>query len=275
MRLFTFLAFFVTCLSLVATEARADLTITPKRIVFQARDRSASVELINITDHANTYRISWSLMKATADGKYVLAPAIRESDQDPHSVINMVIFSPRQVTIEPHGNQTIRLSLRRPADLPPGEYRAHLTLTRLAHEDPPSNDPHAKTISMSLKVNLSFSIPVIVRQGEDKNLKVSLSNPQLALQGGRAVLKVDLNRDAGVFSSYGNIHVFWKPASGSEKEIGTLNNVALYPELKTRNIIIPLLTKDNITSGAIRVAYTGALESEGTTWAEKSFLVGK
>jgi hypothetical protein len=30
----------------------------------------------------------------------------------------MVIFSPRQVTIEAHGQQTIRLSLRRPANLP-------------------------------------------------------------------------------------------------------------------------------------------------------------
>jgi len=48
------------------------------------------------------------ILKATTDGQYRLVPATRESDKDPHSVANMVIFSPRQVTIEAHGEQVIR-----------------------------------------------------------------------------------------------------------------------------------------------------------------------
>ena len=275
-RIFAFFALFVMFSLLATTAARADLTITPKRIVFLGRGRSAEITLLNITDHTNTYRFGWSLMKANGKGEYELVPATKESDKDPFSVENMVFFSPRQVKIEPHGYQTIRLSLRRPSNLPFGEYRAHLTLTRLAHDEPIRQDPNAKTISMSMKVNLSFSVPVIVRQGEDKALKVSLSGPKLtATKGGGSSLDVDLTRDAGTFSTYGDVKVLWHPPKGSEIEIGTLSNIALYPEVKSRRISVPILSKENLTSGTIRVVYTGKLESDGTTWAEKSFPIGK
>jgi fimbrial chaperone protein len=275
-RLFVFLAIFVTGLSLIATEARADLTITPKRVVFSARTRSTEVILLNVTDHANTYRLGWQMMKALPDGKYKMMPYNRDTDKDPHSVPNMVVYSPRQVTIEAHGHQTIRLSLRRPADLPPGEYRAHLEMTRLAPAEPlHRSDAHAKTLSMELDVNLSFSIPVIVRQGEDKALKVSLSDPKLRLADNGAVLDVNINRDAGAFSSYGDVNVYWQPPKGKEILIGSLDNVALYPEVKSRQVSVQISAKENLSAGTIRVAYIGKLEAEGTTWAERTFAIGK
>jgi P pilus assembly chaperone PapD len=273
---FAFLMIFTMSLLLAATNARADLTITPMRVVFSQRDRSAPVILLNTTERTNTYRLSWEIMRATADGQYVKIPYNRDTDKDPHSVPNMVFFSPRQVTIEPHGFQTIRLSVRRPSDLPPGEYRAHLLMTRLAPQEAPQKaDPNAKTLSMELSVNLSFSIPVIVRQGEDKALKVSLSSPQLKLQGDGAVLSVTINRDAGTFSSYGDIEVYWRPPQGKEQLIGSLKNVALYPELKSRQVNVPITAQQNISSGNIRVAYIGKLEALNTTWAEKTFAIGK
>jgi fimbrial chaperone protein len=276
-RLFAFLVIFVTGLFLVAAEVRADLTITPKRVVFQQRDRSATVTLLNITDHPNTYRLSWEMMKATPDGKYKILPYNSDTDKDPHSLPNMVFFSPRQVTIGPHGYQTIRLSLRRPADLPFGEYRAHLLLTRLAQPStaPEKPNPDGKTLSMELDVNLSFSIPVIVRQGEDKALKVSLSNPGLRLQGKGAVLDVNINREGGTFSAYGDINVYWQPPKGNETLIGSLNNVALYPEVKSRQVSVQISPQQNISAGNIRVVYIGKLEAAGVTWAEATFPIGK
>jgi len=274
-KFFVFLTIFLAGL-LLASEARADLTITPMRVVFSQRDRSAPVILLNTTDRTNTYRLSWEIMRATADGQYVKIPYNRDADKDPHSVPNMVFYSPRQVTIEPHGFQTIRLSVRRPSDLPAGEYRAHLLMTRLAPQDIPQKaDSNAKTLSMELSVNLSFSIPVIVRQGEDKALKVSLSNPRFKVQDGGAVLSVNINRDAGTFSSYGDIQVYWQPPQGKEQLIGSLKNVALYPELKSRQVNVPLTAQQNIASGNIRVAYIGKLEALNTTWAEKTFAIGK
>jgi fimbrial chaperone protein len=272
-KLFAVFALFVVGFLLTATEARADLSITPIRVVFEAHDHSAAVELLNLTDHRNTYRFGWIYLKALPDGKYEKVFSVK--DDDPFGVPNMVIFSPRQVTIEPHGHQIVRLSLRRPANLPPGEYRAHLTMTRLAKMEPYKPDPTAKTVELALQANVGFSIPVIVRQGEDKDLKVSLSDPELEMQGSGTLLKVNINRVAGKFSSYGTIKVFWTPLKGDEKQIGLLSNLSLYPELKTRAVMIPLATKDNIASGMIRIIYEGKLESEGTLWAEKTFPVGK
>lgn len=253
--------------------SKADLTLTPVRVVFEGRDRSATVELINITERTNTYRLKWMEMKMGPAGRYELMPA---DETNPNSVSKMVIFSPRQVTIEPHGHQTIRLSLRRPADLPDGEYRAHLAMVRLAKQGPDRPDPTAKAVSMELKVNLGFSIPVIVRSGEDKDLKISLNSPKLEMSSDIPPvprLGIDIHRDAGKFSTYGTVRVFWKPEGGSEKEIGTMSNMALYPELETRHISI--LLKENPTGGNLHIVYEGKYESDGKTWAEKTFPIGK
>jgi hypothetical protein len=254
--------------------AKADLTITPIRIVFEGRGRSATVELLNQTDRTNTYRLKWLEMKMGPGGRYQLVPA---DENNPYSVAKMVIFTPRQVTIAPHGYQTIRLALRRPADLPPGEYRAHLAMVRLARQGPERDTE--KNIGIELKVNLGFSIPVIVRSGSD-DLKVSLSSPKLEMrpsknpkEAGRPVLNLSLNRDSGKFSSYGDITIYWRPAGGSEKKVGMLNNIALYPELQQRELSIPL--NQLPTDGSIRVVYDGKLEAEGKTWAEKTFPIGK
>ena len=274
-KIYAFLTLLLMGLLIPVQEAWADLTITPIRVVFGPRDRSASVELLNLTDNTNTYRFGWLLLKATPQGRYEQVPASKVSDNDPYGVQNMIIFTPRQVTIEPHGHQIVRLSLRRPSDLPPGEYRAHLSMTRLANQETfLPHDPNAKSLDLALNANLGFSIPIIVRQGEDKDLKISLSNPRLEARGKYTALKVDINRVAGKFSSYGTVNVFWKPPKGDEKQIGTLANVALYPELKTRPMDIPLTTTDTIKGGKIRVVYIGKLEADGITWDEKTFPVG-
>ena len=231
--------------------------------------------MLNTSDQQNIYRMGWMLTKATADGKYEESFYHPEQDKDPYSVPKMVISSPRQVTIEPHGEQVVRLSLRRPADLPPGEYRAHITFIKVADTRPEAQDPNAKTVSMQLNVNYGFSIPVIVRQGEDKDLKVSIHSPKLVPVKGGTIMRLDLHRDGGKFSSYGEIDVYWKPPHGEEKKIGYMANITVFPEVQTRKIIVPLLKNLDIKGGTIRVAYVGKLEAEGTTWAENTFPVGE
>ncbi len=256
--------------------AIGNLTITPWRVVFGARDRSAGVTLLNTSDHQATYRIGWMLTTATPSGKYDESKYNKEKDKNPFSVPKMVIYSPRQVTIEPHGYQLIRLALRRPSNLPFGEYRAHITFVELAHHTPAKQDPNAKTVSMVLNANFGFSIPVIVRQGVDKNLKIKLMNPKLVSKGTYNALEIDVTRVAGTFSSYGVIDVYWTPPGGKEKKAGELGNVALYPEVKTRHIFVPLFqVRKRITGGKIRVVYAGKLDDAGKTWDQETFNVGK
>jgi hypothetical protein len=271
--IFTFVAAFVCVLLAFPSQSRADLTITPVRVVFENRDKSAIVELLNETDHTNTYRMKWITMKAKPAGGY--DTAMDADEKDPHSVAHMVIFTPRQVTIEPHGHQVIRLSLRRPADLPPGEYRAHMAMVRMADQSNPhdAQDPNAKGIEFAMNVNIGFSIPVIVRSGDDKDLKVALNAPKLAMHGKKPALDIDVDRISGKFSSYGTVQVLWQPPKGEQREIGIVNNIALYPEVQQRHLSIPL--KDNPTGGSLKVVYLGKYESDGKTWAETSFPIGK
>lgn len=274
-RMVLLIAMTATMVGLPVAESRADLMISPIRVVFGPRDRSATVQVLNTTKKTHTYRMNWLLMKMDENGKYRLVSAA--NDKDPYGVPNMVVFSPRQVTIQPQAYQLIRLSLRRPADLPPGEYKAHMAFTRLAEFGPERPDPDQKGVNMEVKVNVSFSIPVIVRNGEDKDLKISLSSPKLGLGGDIAkqypVLNIDINRDAGSFSSYGTVKVMWQQGQEKEKQIGILNNVALYSEIKQRHISIPLTS--NPTGGTLKVVYSGKYESEGTIWAQKSFPIGQ
>ena len=263
----------VAVLMILSTVAMADLTITPVRVVFEGRDRSAVVELINETDHVNTYRMTWVHMKAKPEGGYEM-DNLKQEDKNPFSVDSMVVFTPRQVTIEPHGHQIVRLSLRRPENLPAGEYRAHMAMTRMANEEKHPQDPAAEGVELSMNVNLGFSIPVIVRSGDDKDLKISLNAPKLQIgPNKKPELYIQVNRDAGKFSSYGTLKVSWQPPKGAEKEIGVLSNVALFPELPQRQVIIPL--RDNPTSGSLKVVYLGKYESDGKTWAETTFPIGK
>ncbi len=276
----SFWCIIVLALFLSSTPAQADLTIAPLRVVFKGRDRSAVVSLVNLANHVNTYRLSWMLYKMDDEGKYAPVPM---DEKSPFSVDKMVIFSPRQVTINPEQHQLVRLSLRRPADLPAGEYRGHLTFTRLPpdrsrrrKQDVTTEKPKGQQIALA--VNLSFSIPIIVRSGLDDQLKVALSEPTFKMEnrGGKnqPVLNFDLKRVSGTFSTYGTILVYWKRPGQDEQRIGVMSNVALYPEMKKRPISIALNTPQ-ITEGTIRVAYLGKYESQGTIWDEKTLTVGK
>lgn len=264
-------------LLLSAAPAKADLTIAPLRVVFKGRDRSAVVSLVNLASHVNTYRLSWTIYKVDETGKYATMPA---DPKNPFTVDKMVFFSPRQVTINPDQHQLVRLSLRRPADLPPGEYRGHLTFTRLPpdlsrrrKEDETKGKPKGQEIA--LNVNLSLSIPVIVRSGNDDELKVEISNPVFNRNAnGQPTLDFDLKRLAGTFSTYGTIIVYWKRPGQDEQRIGVMSNVALYPEVKRRPLSIAL-NVPQISDGSVRVAYLGKYESQNTIWDEKILSVGK
>ncbi len=260
----------------LAAASAGSLTLTPWRVVFGARDRSASVTLLNTSNQQATYRIGWLMLKATDQGRYIEETYNREKDKNPFDVPNMVIYSPRQVTIEPHGYQVIRMMLRRPSNLPFGEYRAHMSFIRIADSRPPANDPNAKNISMELSASFGFSIPVIVRQGEDPNLKVELMNPKLVAKGNYTTLEVDLTRVAGTFSSYGAIKVYWTPPGGKEIKVGEMGNVALYPEVKTRHMYVPFIyVHKPVAGGKIRMVYVGELDAEGKTWDQEILNVGK
>lgn len=249
----------------------ANLTIMPLRVVFEDRDRSVDMTLANSSNTTQTYRLEWTYNRMNESGVYT------KSETPIHPGLDFktaVVFSPRQVTLAPGARQSIRLSLRRPADLPEGEYRAHLNFVKLAGSDGSITRSPAQGVTMKLGVNLSFSVPVIVRVGA-YDAQAAISNIQLlppAAAGQGNQLTLDLNR-TGKNSTAGRILVFWAPPGGKEEQIGILNNINVFTETDKRKIGIGLTNTQPMNAGALRVVYEGMDKDRGQKWAETTLPI--
>lgn len=266
-RRFLAAAFALVFLAILAGQASAHIIITPLRFVFENKTRSHTLLVMNGDSKPHTYRLGWKLMKMDDKGQYHDLPM---EDGNPYSVPNMVIFSPRQVTLAPGARQNVRLALRRPADLPPGEYRGHLMFSELLPEDAPKGDtPQGPAIALKLKIGVT--VPVIVRSGEIKTGDIALGTPRVETEeGGRQALRLDLSHAPGHGSVYGQVLV----KTDANEEIGVLNNVALYPEMDKRSVSIPL-TRPVAAGTTVQVSYEGAGEYKGQTFAKTKATVSR
>ena len=125
-----FLPRLIGALSLLAlcAPARAELMLHPTRIVFEQNQRAAQIELINNGTKPASYRIALVNRRMTDAGQFEPAdtPAPGERFAD-----GMLRYSPRQITLQPGTAQTVRVMLRKPAELAEGEYRSHLLFDKL------------------------------------------------------------------------------------------------------------------------------------------------
>lgn len=261
--------------SFFSLPARAEVSVSPLRVVFGPRERSQDVTLLNLSDKRNTYRMDWVYNKMNVNGAYERQESSLTPEMD---VAKSIVFSPRQVTLPPNSRQKVRLSLRRPENLPDGEYRAHLVFTKLADTGPASEAPGSRGQSgqdIKLNVNLGFSIPVIVRQG-DYDANVTISDPKFIPVGqtksGKPQLQLKINR-TGKQSALGEVRIFWDRAEDPNKFIGRLDNVAVYPEMPYRIINIDL-NEGNIPSGNLTVKYYSDGEDKNRVLAELKIPVG-
>ena len=254
------------------TSVYADMLISPTRVMMDNENRSATLVLRNPSNGSRSYRLTWEDKRATESGGY---SKIAEDEEWP-SASDMVRLSPRQITVGPGENQTVRFSFRPPADLPSGEYRSHLLLQVIPDISEPtatldSSSPD-ENVGIRVFMQMSFSIPVVVRNNTDA--------PQVSLEGVKAVpikngerlgLELVFKR-VGRASSFGKVLVEMQRDNDSPVElIGEYGELSIYQEVDKRKITIPL-RDTRIPEGAmVRVAYEGLNEYKGTLWAEKVF----
>lgn len=221
--------------------AAGNIMVTPTRIVFEQRDRSAQVTLVNQSEKAGNFRISFVRQNMTENGEFV---AVEEGEPGMFSD-SMIRFSPRQINLPPGQSQVIRLALRRPADLADGEYRSHMLFQALP--EPSSSNVEQITqakpegITIELVPIIGVSIPVIVRQGK-LNSSVSLSNAEIVYSdqsAGKADILVNINRQ-GDSSAYGDLRVTYTPEGASPLVIAQANSVAVYANMSSRRFRMPL-----------------------------------
>lgn len=262
---------FVLALLLPAQAAFADLLLYPTRLVFDRNMRSAQVELINNGSDTASYRISFVQLRMTAEGG--LEPVTGEPKPGEMFADSLVRYSPRQVTLEPGKSQVVRVMLRKPANLAPGEYRSHLQFDRLPPPAGRSSIEPGKAgegIGIKLTALIGASIPVIVRHGETQ-ASVKLSDVKLvpgpAGQPPRVSLRLDREGNRSV---YGNLRVSFVPRSGPERPLASIDGLAVYTPLPSRSATVVLNRADlpKLVNGKLRVTFSDRPEDGGKLLSE-------
>jgi len=263
---------FITVVLCISSSSYAEMMISPTRVLLNEASRSASMTLRNNSDGPRTYRLSWEDKRATESGSYT---EILEGEEWP-TAKSLIRFSPRQITVGPGENQTVRFSFRPPADLASGEYRSHLLLQVIPDISEPTatieRSDASENVGVQIFMQMSFSIPAVVRYNITKP-QVSIENVKaLPVENGeRLGLELTLGHE-GASSSFGNITVEMQRDTNSPVEqIGQYKELSIYPELDKRKLVIPLRDASIPKGTVVRVAYEGAKEYEGTLWAEKIF----
>jgi len=258
---------------MAAAPAWSDMLISPTRALMDAENRSATLILRNTADGARTYRLSWQDKRVNAEGDYEM---VQEGEDWP-SAAEMIRFSPRQITVGPGENQTVRLNFRPPADLAPGEYRSHLLLQVISEESEPSgviemDDPGREGVGFRLFMQMSFSIPVIARyQVSEPNINIADVDVIPASGNQNMRLVVALERQ-GESSGFGRLVVeMQKDANSPVEVIGLQKEVHVFHEVNRKMVRVPLRDAAIPKGAWIRVAYEGIAEYEGRLWDEKIF----
>ncbi|NWO04381.1 MAG: hypothetical protein HLX50_01340 [Alteromonadaceae bacterium] len=266
------LSVFVLALAMVAP-AWSDMLISPTRAYMDTDNRSATLVLRNTADGSRTYRLSWEDKRVNDEGNYEMV----EEGEDWPSAAEMIRFSPRQITVGPGENQTVRLNFRPPADLEPGEYRSHLKLQVVAEESEPASviemdDPEREGVGFRLFMQMSFSIPVIARhQVSVPEVNISEVSVVPATADRNMALQVTLDR-SGEASSYGELLVEMQRDANSPVEvIGRRKELYVFHETDRKVVRVPLRDKAIPAGSWIRIAYDGIAEYEGKLWDERVF----
>lgn len=264
--------FFRVLLVLAATvppgEAAADLMLHPTRVVFDRNQRTAQLDLINNGTEAVTYRIRLINRRMSETGEFADVDTPAPGEQ---FVGDMLRYSPRQVVLAPGTSQAVRMLLRKPAGLAPGEYRSHLLFEAVPDARPLAPEPRAKPseegLEIKLKALISVSIPVIVRHGETAaNVAISGLELHKSASGQPAVLSFTIQR-SGSRSVYGDLFVGFTPAGDREQQVGGAKGVAVYTPNPVRRAKLELKSP-SFARGTLRLVYRERPEDGGKTLAE-------
>lgn len=251
---------------------RAELMLHPTRIVFDKNTRAAQIELINNGNKPASYRISLVNRRMTEAGQFEAA----ESEQDGERFADaMLRYSPRQVTLQPGTAQTVRIMLRKPAELAEGEYRSHLQFDKLPDVEGKASIENrgagATGIGVVMNALVGAAVPVIVRHGAH-GANVKLAGLALGQDDARhAQIALQFERE-GNSSVYGDVSVTFTPKNGKPQSVGRVNGIAVYTPNRIRKTTLPLQVPDGMTlaGGTLEVSYRDRPEAGGKLLAQAS-----
>ena len=271
--IYKLLTFFVFSVTFFITSpnvaiAGANLMVTPSRVVFEERTRTAQVTLLNTGNEAGSFRISFIRQQMTESGEFIKVEANEKgkySDQ-------MIRYSPRQVTLPAGQSQVIRLMLRKPRDLEAGEYRSHMLFQMIPKASKSSLDSAMNKnddgITIEIIPIVGVSIPIIARHGKlESHLKLENARINPANQTNpKPSISVNMLRN-GNQSIYGDFRAIFTANDGSAPiVIALVNGVAVYTPNNLRQFSIPLSVplETPLKEGKVRILFLESGKDETT-----------
>ena len=208
--------------------------ISPGRIIIEANQNATTVRIINRSDQAYIYTFDWERRVQSPDSPK--SRVLKEDDVPPPGYIpadEYLIYSPRQVLVEPRGQQVVRLLARRPADMPAGEARSNLLVKPRPVEVVNDRRVGPNQFGGGVRVIPQASVPVYLRTGQTF-IDVNHENIQIFNKDGQPHISYTIvnNSTEHVFMA----HDLVCERSGQDDIVGRIHVQRLYPEAKRLNI---------------------------------------
>ncbi|MGE3622846.1 MAG: hypothetical protein AB7H77_03080 [Bdellovibrionales bacterium] len=249
----------------------AEMTLVPTRVVLENNDRYATVTVKNSGDGTGRYRIELVDATMQEDGGVKL---LDNGVRDPFSALDILSISPRSMTLKPDEFQTIRILVKNPGSLAPGEYRSHLKVKMTENDlDSEAGPSSAEAASIQLKPKLVMVIPLIIRHGET-NYQVRIDSAAFAPAAGdvpphvNLVFGFDGNR-----SVIGDVKIVHVAENGGQTTLKFFPGVAIYRGTAKRSLAVPLEVPAGVDprKGKIIISYLTQEKEGAAPMAQKEF----
>ncbi|MDA8134413.1 MAG: fimbria/pilus periplasmic chaperone [Desulfobacteraceae bacterium] len=242
--------------------------MAPTRVVFEGRTRATTVKLINPNKTPQTYQISLISIRMDEYGARTEALEPNEAELFARS---MVQFSPKRATLAPQGWQTVRVMVRKPADLPEGEYRAQLKVSPVPGEKAPDSRENTEKIAINIDIVFHVSIPIIIRHGKVDAAVAPLA-PRLITRDQGHFLETRIER-SGAASVFADVKAFFTPLDrpGQRIPVGEVKGISIYAQNPDQTIYLPVKDKNVLTRGKVDIEITNREKKDEPVMALKSF----
>lgn len=212
-------------LGLTPIFSMANVTISPLEVILTPQKRTAEVIVVNTKNTKETYRLSLVDKVMLHNGSMV-----DKSGLD--SAMRNVFITPREITLNGKGTQTVRVMLRNAEGLQDGEYKTHLTLRHIPENLTQNSAPSGDALSMSITPKYGISIPVFVHIGK---LTLTAKIDSVKVIGKEAIVKMSYS---GNRSLRGQVNLYQ-----GNTLVGSMKNAAIYKSVDFRTFSIPLNNK--------------------------------